>query len=265
VTAGGGPAGPLAGRRILVTRRPEQSGALVSRLRALGAVVVELPTIAIAPPADVGPLDRALANLHRYEWMVFSSANAVRAVADRLSALGLSASPRGTALASVGESTSEAIRERFPGREVAIQPASEFRAEGLVEAFLARGVAGQRFLVPAAEGGRDVLARSLADMGARVDVVAAYQTVAPSGLAEEFRRILQSGLDLATFASPSSVQNLEAAAPAILSGLRAAVIGPVTEDAARRAGLDVAVVAHPSTAAGLVDAILRHFGAAAPS
>lgn len=252
--------GILAGRRILVTRRPGQSALLVTRLASLGADVLELPTIEILPAEDTGPLDRALGDLHRYDWFVFTSPNAVRAVAERLAALGLPAGARGASLASVGATTTEALAESLPGAEIALQPSSDFRAEALAEALLARGVRGQRFLLPVSDRARDVLERALADAGASVETVVAYRTATPPALADQFRAISLKGLDLATFASPSAVQNLADVAGPLLQGLPAAVIGPVTADRARRAGIDVRIVANPSTTAGLVDGIVRHFG-----
>jgi uroporphyrinogen III methyltransferase/synthase len=252
---------PLDGRRILVTRRPEQSGALVERLVALGALVRELATIEIVPPGDTTPLDRALGSLHHYHWLVFTSANAVDAVAERIRALGLESSLVGgaTRVASVGSSTTDAVRERFPGAEIALQPIADFRAEGLVEAFQERGVHGQRLLLPVSDRARDVLARALVAAGGQVDVVTAYCTAIPPQLRDRFQEILLSGLDLATFASPSAVENLAAACGPSILGLPTAVIGPVTADAARAAGFDVRAVADPSTAAGLVAAVVRYF------
>jgi uroporphyrinogen III methyltransferase/synthase len=244
-----------------VTRRPEQSGVLVERLEALGAVVLELPTIEIAPADDTTALDSALLSLHRYDWLVFTSPNAVRAVGERMEALGTdrSAVGRSTAVASVGPTTTEAIRERFLGSEVALQPEAGFRAEGLIEAFRARGVRGQRFLLPSSDRARPALARALIEQGAEVDAVTAYRTVTPPALRQRFEEILLAGFDLATFASPSAIENLAEIAGDTIRGVRSAVIGPVTEEAARSAGLDVRVVANPSTANGLVDAILRYF------
>jgi uroporphyrinogen-III synthase len=256
-----GPVQPLTGRHILVTRRPEQSAELREGLVALGALVTELPTIEIAPPEDARPLDEALSSLHRYDWIVFTSANAVSAVAERMSGLGL----RGTGLgggasvASVGPSTTEAILECFPGTEIALQPVARFRAEGLIEALRTRGIRGQRFLLPVSDRARDALAVALLADGGDVEVVIAYRTIAPQGLRARVQEILSMGVDLVTFASPSAVENLAVAAGAAARGLPAAVIGPVTEAAARAAGLEVRVTADPSTAEGLVAAIARHY------
>lgn len=254
-------AGPLAGRRIVVTRRLEQGEGLAARLAGLGAEVIEVPTIDVAPPPDFGPLDAALRQLHRYDWLVFTSANAVRAAADRMQGLGLDATivGRGTAVASVGPATSDAIRARFPGADV-VQPHADFRAEGLAEALVSRGVRGQRFLVPLSDRARSALKDALEVAGGAVDAVVAYATVSPPGLGDQVSALAREGVDLVTFASPSAVENLASAAGELARALPAAVIGPVTESAARAAGLDVRAVAEPSTAEGLVDAVVRLLG-----
>jgi uroporphyrinogen III methyltransferase/synthase len=248
---------PLAGRRILVTRRPDQASSLADGLRRLGAVVLEIPAIEVAPPEDSSPLDEALRGLDRYRWLLFTSANAVRAVRDRLSALGLEPDParRGVRVASVGSSTSEAYATSFGGT-VDLQPASDFRAEGLIEAFVPIDVTGRRLLLPTSDRARDVLPQALRGRGAVVDVVVAYRTVSPPGLAERLGEHLVAGVHLATFASSSAVESFVSAAGDRARGLPAAVIGPVTEKTARAAGFDVQVVASPSTAEGLIAAIV---------
>jgi uroporphyrinogen III methyltransferase/synthase len=138
---------------------------------------------------------------------------------------------------------------------IALAPGSDFRAEGLLAAL--GDVAGQAILIPASERARDLLPDTLRSRGAQVDLVTAYRTLAPSGLAERLAEELHQGLDLATFASPSAVEGFVTAAGPLARSLPAAVIGPVTEQAARAAGLDVRAVAAPSTAEGLVAAVLR--------
>lgn len=255
--------GPLRGRRVVVTRRPEQSGELCRALADLGAEVLELPTLAIAPPADCGPLDDALRRLSAFDWLVFTSANAVTSVRDRLAALRLESPARPPRGASVGAATTTACREALPWLQVELQPEADFRAEGLLAAFERVEVAGRFVLVPLSERARDVLVSGLAARGARVEAPVAYRNVAPPGLAERYAQLERAGFDLLVFASPSAIENLAAAVgePA-LRGRAAAVIGPVTEQAARRAGLDVRVCAEPSTAAGLAAALARRYGPA---
>lgn len=258
-----GEAGPLEGRRILLTRRPEQSSSLARRLEESGARVVTAPAIEVLPPEDSRPLDDALGALERYDWLVFTSANAVRAVRERLGQLGLPlvVGGRGPRVATVGPSTSEAVRASFPGAVVAVEPTTDYRAEGLAGALLPRLSRGDRCLLPISNRARDVLSEALTHAGARPDVVVAYRTTAPPGLAERLAEILGGGLDIAVFASPSAVENLAGAAGGTVRGLPAAVIGPVTEAAARSAGLDVRVVAEPSTVEGLVAGLCRYFEA----
>jgi uroporphyrinogen-III synthase len=243
---------PLAGRRFLVTRRPEQAGGLVALLRDAGAEVIEAPAIAIAPPEDAGPLEQALSRLADYDWVVFTSANAVEALAGRAT----SPERRWPRIASVGPATTRAI-ERCLSRPPELVPEHDYRAEGLAAALLARGVAGLRILLPLSDRARDTLETALRDAGARVDRVVAYRTLPPPGAAEAVERAFALGFDLALFASPSSIENFAALAGARAVGLPAGVIGPVTREAALGAGLDVRVVAEPSTAQGLVAELAR--------
>lgn len=255
----------LAGRRIVVTRRPGQSSPLVAALRERAAEVVEVPAIETAPPEDTGPLDEALRRLDSYDWVVFTSANAVSAVRDRLAALGSAAAigARGPRIASVGPSTTAALRAAFPDDAVSLQPKADYRASGLVRAFGAVGCAAARILLPVSTLARDELPRGLHALGARVEVVTVYRIVEPPGLAEAVTRCLDEGFDVAAFASPSAVEAFAAAAGPRAAGLPSVVIGPTTEAAARAAGFEVRAVAAPSTAEGLLMALERLLGTAA--
>ena len=249
---------PLDGRRILVTRRPEPSGGLGGRLTELGAVVVEAPTIEVVAPEDMTPLDEALRRLHRYHWLLFTSPNAIRFVRERMQVLGIDpdVGRHGIRVGSVGPATTQAYQALFGGA-VSAQPTSDFRAEGLLACL--GDVFGQTLLLPTSDRSRDILPKTLAARGAEVDVVVAYRTVAPADLAASLAGCLGGGIDLATFASPSAVEAFVAAAGEGAKGVAAAVIGPVTEQAARAAGLDVRAVARPSTTEGLVAAVVRLF------
>lgn len=252
----------LAGRRIVVTRRPEQSDTLRAALAALGAEVVEVPLLELAPPEDPEPLDRALADIAGYDWVALTSANAVQALAAALERAGRALAPS-TRVASVGPSTSRSVRERL-GIEPALEPAADFQAEGLLRAFDAVDLTGQRFLLAISDRARDALAEGLRARHALVDVVVAYRTVTPAGAGEAMERALQAGADLVILASPSAVEGLVGVLAGQEAPVAVAVIGPVTEHAARAAGLDVRVVASPATANGLVEAIKRHFAPARP-
>jgi uroporphyrinogen III methyltransferase / synthase len=251
--------GPLRGRRILVTRRPEQSSGLAGALREKGATVIEVPLIAVAPPLDWAPLDVALRRLEGYDWIAFTSANAVRAVAGRVRSLGLT--PRFPHGASVGPATTEATHEHLPACAIEMEPLADFRAEGLLAAFPDEAVRGRRFLLPVSDKARDVLADGLTARGAGVERVVVYRTVAPSDAAPALAQALAEGVDAVAFASPSAVDNFIELAPTLGNAVPAAVIGPVTEARARAVGLRVVATAEPSTAEGLAIALVRALGA----
>jgi uroporphyrinogen III methyltransferase/synthase len=251
--------GSLDGRRIVVTRRKGQAGSLVERLRELGATVLEVPAIEIAPPADLGPLDAALADLEAYDWVVVTSPNAVGALLSRLTVQGLfpRLSGKRAKLASVGPATTAALRASFPQDKVALEPKQDYRAEGLLAAFADRDLAGRKVLLPTSTAGRDELPEGLRARGAQVDVVLAYATVEPDGLAGAVAGCLEGGFDLALFASPSAVETFARAAGDRASGRPVAVIGPTTEAAARAAGFHVLGRASPATLEALVETAER--------
>ena len=252
----------LQGRRVVVTRQKSQAGGLAERLQAKGATVLEVPAIDIVPPRDIGPLDEALESLDRYDWVVLTSANTVNAVLSRLTVLGLypKLGSEKRRVASVGPATTAALRSSFPEDRGVLEPKTDFRAAGLLDAFSKERLIGRRMLVPASSEAREELASGLRGMGAVVDVVAAYSTIEPPGLGEAVGRCLEQGFDLALFASPSAVEAFARSAGDRAAGLPAAVIGPTTEAAARAAGLDVRGVAAPSTLEALVATAERVLG-----
>jgi len=247
----------LTGRRIVVTRRSGQASSLVQELQARGATVLEVPSIEILPPSDLAPLDRALQSLARYQWVVFTSANAVQAVLGRLTVLGLPPKLGPARVASLGPATTSALRQAFPADPVALEPPGEFRAAGLAEAFARRRLQGHRLLFPASSQAREELPLELRKLGAEVDVVEAYATHEPADLAGRVRACLEGGFDLLTFASPSAVDAFAAAAGGRQRGLPAVVIGPTTARAAQAAGFDLRATARSPTAEGLVEAAER--------
>jgi uroporphyrinogen-III synthase len=247
----------LAGRRIVVTRRTDQASRLIRLLEERGAVVLKVPATAIGPPEEPALLDEALQGIDRFDWIVFTSANAVEAVRDRLAALGLGLLARGPRVASVGPATTGALGRAFPEDRVDLEPEADYRAAGLLHAFEAHGCSGARVLVPLSSRGREELPLGLRELGAEVTVATAYTTTEPPGLAEAVRRCVDQGFDAATFAAPSAVQAFAKAAGAGAQGLPAVVIGPTTEAAAREALFDILAIASPSTVDGLVAALER--------
>jgi len=239
---------PLSGRRIVVTRARDQASELIGRLRDLGAEVVELPTIAITGPADEGAaLRAAVGNITGYDWVVFSSANAVERTLCHLRDARALGSVR---IAVVGAATADALSHY---RLVADLVPERFLAEGLVEVF---PDGPGRVLVPRAAAARDTLPDGLRSRGWDVDVVEAYRTqaVQPSGAELAAAR----KADAVTFSSSSTVTNYLRAAGGDGVPPVVACIGPVTATTATDAGLRVDVVATTSTVVGLVDALVAH-------
>ncbi|WP_248343734.1 uroporphyrinogen-III synthase [Anaeromyxobacter paludicola] len=248
---------PLAGRTVAVTRGKQGEDALAARLRALGARVLEAPAVVTAPPATYAPLDAALRDAGRFRFAVFASGNAVAAVRSRLDALGLGVAVLAPVrLAAVGGATAGKLAQ-------ALRPADlvppEQSARGLV-ALLAPLVAGCPVLVPRAAEGRPELVEGLLAAGAEVVAPEAYRTVpaGPEALAPLAEALALGQVDAVAFASPSAVRAVVAALGerrALLREARVAVIGPTTAEAARAAGLAVAIQPAAPDGAGLADAI----------
>jgi uroporphyrinogen III methyltransferase/synthase len=258
---------PLFGKRILVTRPREQAGEFVSLLQALGADPIEAPMIRIVPPVDHTPLDDACAHLDQFDWIVFTSGNAVEAFMGRLLASSLDVRAlHGRRLCAIGAGTSERL-SRF-GIKVDLIP-SESRAEGVVQALLETdSIQGTRFLLPRADIGRDVIAEELRKRGGIVTDVVAYRTVAidpeRDGEPDVYRMLLDRRIDVVTFTSPSSVRSFADlygpdVAADLLHATNVAAIGPVTAEAAAQLGIHCSIVPTQYTIPALCAAIVRHF------
>jgi len=251
---------PLAGRRVLVTRAVHQAGKLSDRLRAVGAIPVEVPVLEIAPPDSFDFLDEALRRIGSYDWIIFTSANTVRALAKRCVEIGVVAQPKANVkVAAVGEATAEAARDA--GWSIMLVPES-YVAESLVTQAGEDIGAGSRVLLARAAVARDVIPEALRAAGATVDVVDAYRNVVPKGTPERLRGALAAGLDAATFTSSSSVEHLADAARAAgvafpFAGVLAVSIGPITSQTLRGMGWEPAAEAEPHDVAGLIAAVVR--------
>jgi len=236
----------LTGRTVLITRAASQSADLRTRLETFGARVIECPTIQIVPPKTWRPVDEAIRKLSTYQWLLFTSANAVDQFmarkADR---------PCLIPIAVVGSATADKVLEW--GLKPSLVP-KEFRAEGLLEAFPAKMV-GTRILFPRAEVARELLPDELRRRGATVDIVTVYRTV--KGSSGNLGEILAAEkVDCIVFTSPSTIPDDLTTVPA---GTAIAVIGPVTREAAQLLGLQPTIAPKDSTVPSLVDAIRRHF------
>lgn len=258
---------PLFGKRVLITRPQGQEQALSRALRDAGAEPVELPTIRITEPLDPLALKTAAAGLEHYDWVIFTSANAVRAMFAELLALGKDARAFGRSrVAVVGPATRDALLTY--GIRADVMP-QEHRGEAVFEAMAELcAMAGQRVLLPRAEVAREVLPEMLRDAGASVDVITAYRTlpVSDEQMAAVRERLEAGTVDIVTFTSASTAEHLVSGlgsqARALLSNVTRVAIGPLTASALSRLGLPAQAVASSYTAEGLISTLLEHAAAA---
>lgn len=254
-TSGSRPAGPLAGLRIAVTRAPDQAVGLAGLLAAEGAHVATFPLIrieAVLPAAELAAALRA-----RPDWVVFTSANAVRVCAAALEAEGATLADvlAGAGIAVVGPATAEAAGEQ--GLPIDAMPET-YVGDAMAAAMGGpEALRGRRVLWPRAEAARETVAATIREAGAIVTAPVAYRSVPDREGAESLARsILQRDVDVVTFTSPSCVRSLAAVLPR-LEGVTVAAIGPITADAATGAGYPVHVIAVDHTADGLAHALVR--------
>jgi uroporphyrinogen III methyltransferase/synthase len=257
---------PLFGRRIVVTRSREQAGELVDMLEERGAEAIQAPTIRVAPAEDTAALDRACADAGAYNWIVFTSANAVDYFMQRVMANGDVRDLKGVRLCAIGPSTAQRIA-RF-GLRVDVTP-DEANSEAITDALRAVGtLKGARILLPRADIAREVLADQLRDAGADVSEVTAYRTVLGETERDAdqdiYRMLLEGKIDAITFTSASTVKNFakifgEEQAADLLRTTVVASIGPVTAEAAQQLGITTTVMPERYTIPDLVDALVEHF------
>ena len=252
---------------MLVSRAKKQAGALSSQLRALGCDVVEIPFIDIRKPKSFRALDGALGNLATYDWLILTSVNGVEALFERIARKKLDTSAlTHLKIAAIGPATRAAIERH--DLSVSVTP-KEYVAESVVTALRQR-VIGKRVLLVRAKVARDVIPRELRKVAAAVDVIEAYETVAPKSSATKLRSVLGNEKrkpHAITFTSSSTVRNfvgllgLRAARAALKKtadgGAHSASIGPVTSATLREFGLPVDIEAAEYTVPGLVKAIVR--------
>lgn len=245
---------PLAGVRVVVTRSADKADTLTQPLAALGAEVIAMPATRVEL-LDTGPVLDVLRNLSRYQWLVFTSQNAVTFFWQLLGQAGRDARAiAGLRVAAVGPATASALRAL--GVEVAVTP-RRFVAEGLLEALRARDdVKGSRVLYLVARGAREVLPVGLRELGASVDVTPLYRSVPDVQGAAALRERLQRGeVDLVTFTAGSTVRAfVDAVGADAVARAGIVSIGPITSAAVRDLGLEVRAEAAPSTMAGLIQA-----------
>jgi len=250
---------PLFGRRILVTRARSQASNLVKKLEDLGADVLEYPSIRIVPLRNTKPLDKALENIAKYDWMVLTSSNAVRGVADRMIDLGIDSRVFAHMKFAVnGPSTAKALSEL--GITTDLMP-SRYLANELVDLLKNEGSTPKKVLFPRSEIGHETLAKGLRHMGSTVDEVTAYSTESSGDTGELATKAYEEGVDFTTFTSSSTVKNLVdlmGGNPDLINTSKTVIIGPITSETARELGVNVDLQAEEQSTDGIVKAITKH-------
>ena len=256
---------PLFGWRVLVPRTKEQAGSLSARLRSFGSVPEEVPTISVEPPRNPQQMDKAIRGLveGRYEWIAFTSVNAVKAVREKFDEYGLDARAfSGLKIAAVGDKTAAAMEAW--GLRADLVPSGEQSARGLLEDWPPYDDVLDpinRVFLPRADIATETLVAGLLDLGWEVDDVTAYRTVRATPPPAPTREAIKSGkFDAVVFTSSSTVRNLVGIAGKPHTSTVIAVIGPATAKTAEEHGLRVDVLAPSPSVEDLVDA-LADFGA----
>ena len=259
---------PLFGKKIIITRPEEQADELFYPLMDAGADCILFPTIKIAAAEEVSLLDKAINELQKYDWIIFTSANGVRFFFDRIKELNKDARIFGNSkICAIGPKTAEALRNRFIVPDLVPE---EYRSEDIVRCFSRIQIKGKRFLIPRADNARDLLPKELRKMGAKVDVVTAYRNILPE--IEEQKRekirqmIIKEEVDLVIFTSPSTFYNFlklvdisEEKAKNYFKHINIACIGPVTAGAIKRAGLKPKIMPKKYDIPHLVEAIIAYY------
>ncbi len=254
---------PLFGKRIVVTRSREQASVFSERLIDLGATTVEFPTIDVVPPASWEELDAAVRAIESYDWVIFTSANAVRFFMERLRALGTDLRMlKGISICAVGPKTAEELEGH--GIRPDLIPA-EFKAEGVLSAIGGEAVKGKKFLIPRAKVAREIIPDRLREMGASVTVATAYENIKPAADVERARKLFEEKkVSAVTFTSSSTVNNFvemlgQKEYKTLLDGVVIACIGPVTAKTAEAYGMKIDIMPKDYTIPALVDAMVEYF------
>ncbi|WP_219413183.1 uroporphyrinogen-III synthase [Pseudonocardia nigra] len=257
----------LYGWRVLVPRTKDQAGVMSDRLGIHGATAEEVPTIAVEPPRSPTQMERAVKGLvdGRYQWVVFTSTNAVRAVWEKFAEFGLDARAfSGVKIACVGTATAEKVRSFgiVPELVPSIQESQESSSEGLLEIFPPHDDVldpVDRVLLPRADIATETLAAGLRDRGWEIDDVTAYRTVRAAPPPAPIREAIKTGgFDAVCFTSSSTVRNLVGIAGKPHARTIVACIGPQTAETAREFGLRVDVQPEEARVPALVDALAAH-------
>lgn len=253
---------PLFGKTIVITRAREQSESFIQLLMEKGAEPYSFPVIQTVPPEDWGPLDKALADLNKYNGLIFTSVNGVKFFLQRLKQKEKDIRElKGVRIFAIGPKTAQAVQDL--GIRVDVVP-ENFVAESLLESLGKEDVKGKRYLLPRAQVAREILPHTLRDLGAEIDVAPAYQTILPVTLKDDLQSKLQEGnIDAITFTSSSTVKNFMEIVgddlKPLLNKITIACIGPVTAKTAESLGLQVDIIPEEYTIESLTQTIENYF------
>ncbi len=256
---------PLFSKKIVVTRAREQASGFVDVLTDLGADVLEFPTIKIIPPESYEEVDKAVAEIGTYDWLIFTSPNAVKCFLERLKTLKKDIRDlKGIKICAIGPETSKNVSDL--GICVDFVPA-EYRAEAIIDGLNKIGISGKKILIPRAKEAREILPDSLKEAGASVNVVPIYQTVKGDNNIDIKSALENKEVDIVTFTSSSTVDNFvsmveEAGCYSELDGVKVASIGPITGETVKKHGLKTDIMPTDYTIPALTQAILDHFASA---
>ncbi len=262
---------PMFGQRILVTREHMEG---FEPLEELGAEIIDFPTITIVPPVNYDDLDKCIDMIETYSWMIFTSRNGVKYFFKRYFEKDKDIRElKGVKICAIGTKTASEIRKY--GLKVDMVP-EDFRAEGLIEAFMAlqknqnlgtvnqnlKTFTGIKFLLPRAEKAREIFPEKIRELGGEIDVPVTYRTIKPEYHGKRLRRFLKEGrISIATFTSAATFNNfVEIMGPdseELLRGVIIAVIGPITANAVKKTGLPVHIMPEQSTVDAMVAEIIK--------
>jgi uroporphyrinogen III methyltransferase / synthase len=255
---------PLFGKRIVLTRPQKQAREFSQLLSGYGAEPVEVPTIQIVPPASWQAIDDAVTRLGTYHWLIFTSVNGVRPFMERLYVARKDV--RALAhlrLCAIGPRTAQELGTY--GLTSDVVP-TQYQAEGVIATLADAGVRGSHILIPRAEVAREILPEQLRELGATVDVIPVYRTIAPAVDAASLTKQFCDGQVAAvTFTSSSTVRNFvevfggRDAVKALVARVVIACIGPITARTAEEYGLTVTIMPAENTVPALAEAIVKHF------
>jgi uroporphyrinogen III methyltransferase / synthase len=255
----------LWGKRVVITRAARQSIELVEHLGRLGALPILLPLVAFSAPEDLGPMDAALARLEQFDWIIFTSENAVRAVVKRAGVRGnlRNVAGRRSRAAAVGPTTGGAAQRA--GFFVDYQAQTHSGVALANE--LGERLRGQTVFLPRSDRANPDLPQLLRDYGAEVTEVIAYRTLTPVNLDQEKMTTIVNGeVEAILFFSPTAVEHFVAIVGQeklldLQERLAITAVGPITANALHQSGVDTLLVAEDTTAGAVIGALEKHFGA----